>query len=292
MYTARVNETCTADGNIEYWTCSECQTIFTEAACENAITAAETVLPKHAHTPVHTARVNETCTADGNIEYWTCSECHKHFTDAEATKEVAENSLVIPALGHNLVPHAAVAATYTTAGNSAYWSCSRCGKYFSDEAGTNEIAEYSWMIPALSHNMVFHEAVAATCVTSGNSVYWYCEECYKYFSDASGEHEIEANSWVIPATGHSMTAHAAVAATCTTAGNSAYWSCDKCSKYFSDAEGANEIEANSWVIAATGHNMTAHAAVAATCTTAGNSAYRSEERRVGKECRSRWSPYH
>ena len=25
---------------------------------------------------------------------------------------------------------------------------------------------------------------------------------------------------------------------------------------------------------------------------AGRSAYRSEERRVGKECRSRWSPYH
>ena len=25
---------------------------------------------------------------------------------------------------------------------------------------------------------------------------------------------------------------------------------------------------------------------------AGITAYRSEERRVGKECRSRWSPYH
>ena len=25
---------------------------------------------------------------------------------------------------------------------------------------------------------------------------------------------------------------------------------------------------------------------------AGRGAYRSEERRVGKECRSRWSPYH
>ena len=26
--------------------------------------------------------------------------------------------------------------------------------------------------------------------------------------------------------------------------------------------------------------------------TAGDDFYRSEERRVGKECRSRWSPYH
>ena len=33
-------------------------------------------------------------------------------------------------------------------------------------------------------------------------------------------------------------------------------------------------------------------AVSTTCPSCENSAYRSEERRVGKECRSRWSPYH
>ena len=31
------------------------------------------------------------------------------------------------------------AATCTEDGNSAYWACHLCGKYFSDEAGTTEI---------------------------------------------------------------------------------------------------------------------------------------------------------
>jgi hypothetical protein len=57
---------------------------------------------------------------------------------------------------------------------------------------------------------------------------------------------------------HELTAHPAADATCTEAGNTAYWVCDKgdapCGKYFSDAEGTTEIEANSWVIAALGHD--------------------------------------
>ncbi len=52
---------------------------------------------------------------------------------------------------HSLTPHAAVGAGCTTAGNSAYWSCS-CGMYFSDENGATEIAENSWVIQPLGHN--------------------------------------------------------------------------------------------------------------------------------------------
>ena len=51
-----------------------------------------------------------------------------------------------------------------------------------------------------------------------------------------------------------LTAHEAVGAGCETAGNSAYWSCDVCGKYFSDAEGTTEIEADSWVLPASGHD--------------------------------------
>ena len=52
----------------------------------------------------------------------------------------------------------------------------------------------------------------------------------------------------IPALGHNMTAHAAKDATFEAAGNKAYWSCDRCNKFFSDAEGKQEIAENSWVI--------------------------------------------
>lgn len=43
-------------------------------------------------------------------------------------------------------------------------------------------------------------AKAATCGTPGNSAYWTCIECGKYFSDAEGNMEIAKDSWVIPAT--------------------------------------------------------------------------------------------
>ena len=169
----------------------------------------------------------------------------------ETTHTIAETTTLTCV--HNLTAHAAVAATCTEAGNSVYWSCEYCGKYFSDAAGTTEIAENSWVIAAQGHNMTEHAAVAATCTEAGNSAYWSCDRCNKYFSDAAGRTEIAENSWVIAAQGHNMTEHVAVDATCTEAGNSAYWSCDRCNKYFSDAAGENEIAEDSWVINATGH---------------------------------------
>ena len=152
--------------------------------------------------------------------------------------------------GHTLILHAAVPVTCTTAGNNEYWECVECHKYFSDENGTTEIAANSWVINALGHTLSAHPAVAATCTEAGNSAYWECTVCYKYFSNSAGTSEIAENSWVILATGHTLTAHAAVEATCTTAGNSAYWECTVCYKYFSNSAGTSEIAENSWVIAA------------------------------------------
>ena len=55
--------------------------------------------------------------------------------------------------------------------------------------------------------------------------------------------------------GHKLTKTNAKAATCTEAGNSAYWTCSDCHKYFYDAEGKNEIEKDAWIIAATGQDQ-------------------------------------
>ena len=113
-----------------------------------------------------------------------------------------------------------------------------------------------------THTAASFAGQAATCTEPGVMAYYYCEEC---LNDVSGEHYGKAYSdaaltteiadTVIPALGHTLTATAAVAATCTTAGNSAYWTCSVCGKYFSDAAGTTEIQANSWVIAATGHTL-------------------------------------
>ena len=61
----------------------------------------------------------------------------------------AKTNVNIP---HSLTKTDAKAATCTEAGNSEYYTCSTCGKYFSDAAGTTEIAANSWVISALGHD--------------------------------------------------------------------------------------------------------------------------------------------
>ena len=58
--------------------------------------------------------------------------------------------------------------------------------------------------PIQTYNLTHIEAKAATCTENGNEEYWYCSECEKYFSDENGETEIAENSWIIPATGHTV----------------------------------------------------------------------------------------
>ena len=105
-----------------------------------------------------------TCTEAGT-SVRTCTVCG------------AEETQTIPALGHSMTAVAAKAATCTEAGHSAYWSCSRCGKFFSDDMGKTEIAKDSWVIAALGHDEATRAAVAATCYASGHEADTYCKRC-------------------------------------------------------------------------------------------------------------------
>jgi len=74
-----------------------------------------------------------------------------------------------------------------------------------------------------THTMTHYPAKAANCSETGNSEYWYCSGCNKYFSDAAGSSEIAKDSWVIekdptvhPEAG--ATVLPAVAPTCTQTG--------------------------------------------------------------------------
>ena len=106
----------------------------------------------------------------------------------------------------------------------------------------------------LNHTLTNVAAKAPTCTEAGNIEYWQCENCNRYYRDANGVKAISLERTVIAALGHALTKTDAVAATCTEAGNSAYWTCSTCNKYFSDAEGETEIEKDSWIIAATDHD--------------------------------------
>ena len=94
--------------------------------------------------------------------------------------------------------------------------------------------EYYYMVVRVAeehtHVLVAHEAVAPTCTEEGNTAYWECSECGRYFSDAAGETEIRPNSWIMPALGHNYVevANSAVAATCETNGKEADQKCSRC----------------------------------------------------------------
>ncbi len=210
------------------------------------------------HTLTHHEAVTATCTASGMKEYWSCDVCGKLFADEAATTETTLEALTLAALGHEMTFHEAKAATCTETGNVAYYSCGRCGKNFSDEAGTTEITDVT--IPALGHKLTHHEAVKATCTEDGTKEYWECSVCGKKFADAEGKTEI--TDVTIPASGHKLTHHEAVKATCTEDGTKEYWECSVCGKKFADAEGKTEI--TDVTVKATGHDFSKEVVSAAT----------------------------
>ena len=264
---AAVAATCTTAGNPAYYHCTACDKYFADEL--GATELASIVIEATGHAMTHHEPAAATCTTDGTVEYWSCANCNKNFSDAEGTTELA-TATVTPALGHTMEePVAAVPATCTTAGNPAYYHCTTCNKYFADANGTTELA--SIVIAATGHDMTHHDPAAATCTTGGTVEYWHCANCNKDFSDADGNEEL-ATAIVTPALGHTMGEPVeAVPATCTEAGNPAYWYCAQCDKYFADENGETELA--SIVIEATGHDMTHYDAVDATDTTAGNVEY-------------------
>ena len=82
------------------------------------------------------------------------------------------------------------------------------------------------------HTLAYVGANDAGCETDGNSEYWYCSECDKYYGDSLGINAIEENSWVIPALGHETVTDAAVEPTCTEPGKTEGSHCSRCNEVF------------------------------------------------------------
>ena len=231
---------CTTPG-VKTYTCSGCGATKTEEILATG------------HTLTHHDAVPATCTTAGAIEYWSCSSCNKNFSDAAGATEVT--NLEVPAAGHTLTHTEAVPATCTAAGNTEYWYCTVCEKYFSDAEGATETTLAATVIPAAGHTLTHTDAAPATCTEAGNTEYWYCTVCEKYFSDAEGTTETTLAATVIPSAGHTLTHTEAAPATCTEAGNTEYWYCTVCEKYFSDAEATTEITQAATVVPAAGHAL-------------------------------------
>ena len=237
--TEKKEATCTETGTEAYWTCAFCHRLFADEAGLLAI-GQPAVIPvnhdNHDLEYVRSASRDASCTEDG-LDYYVCRR-----EDCGYTKRVK-----IEATGHTLTPTAAKKATCTEPGNSAYWTCDVCGKFFSDEQGKTEIALADTVIKAAGHTLTPTAAKEASCTEGGHTAYWTCDVCGKLFSDEQGETEITQADTVIEA-GHKLVKTEAVEPTTEQAGRHEYWTCSVCGKFFGDAEGENEIAENSWIL--------------------------------------------
>lgn len=78
---------------------------------------------------------------------------------------------------HTMKAVEAKEATCTEKGNQAYYYCTSCGKYYSDEKGLNNIKLEDTVIPAKGHVSVVDAAVAATSENTGLTEGSHCGEC-------------------------------------------------------------------------------------------------------------------
>lgn len=82
---------------------------------------------------------------------------------------------------HALQHVAAKAMTCTVDGNIEYWSCTKCGKCFSDDAAENEVSHESTILKA-AHNKIVKEAVPATSTSEGYTEGIWCDRCNTWLS--------------------------------------------------------------------------------------------------------------
>ena len=176
---------------------------------------------------------------------------------------------------HTHTPHAAAEASCEAPGNSAYWSCDVCGKYFSDEACTTEVEEDSWVIPASHDYGSLIAEVAATCTEDGMAAHYECSKCNRLFVEQDGEYvEKTADQLKIPATHNYGDLIDEVPATCTEDGIAAHYECSVCHKLFVRAEHEYIETTEENLIIKAGHNYgELITEVPATCTEDGMAAH-------------------
>ena len=99
-----------------------------------------------------------TCTKDGETVYTASVTFEgKLYTDSQRVPIAA---------GHTIIHVEAKEPTANESGNIEYWYCSKCGKYFSDEALTKEVQKADTVRPATGNSNTTAPAAPATTMTA------------------------------------------------------------------------------------------------------------------------------
>ena len=199
-----VPASCEADGNIEYYECSACGKLFTDADGKNEITAADTVIAAMGH------HYFTSWTFDSGSHWHECDVCgsadkiEPHVSSGNATETAAETCTICgyeiaPMLEHihasHLMPVYAVKPTCTKEGNIDYYVCS-CGRLFADSNAEATLSEADIVIPAAGHGATeIRNRVEPTETANGYTGDEYCTVC----------NELVKRGTVIPTTAPSET---------------------------------------------------------------------------------------
>ncbi|MBQ7688847.1 MAG: dockerin type I repeat-containing protein [Clostridia bacterium] len=190
-YSSVKEPSCTEDGYVisNSVVCTLCGELLAENVTE--------IIPKTEHQTRYIARKNATCTADGNIAYYVCSECNQYFTDEAGSRVLSASDIRLAATGHSFSgdksDYFVVETTCTTPGY--YYkvrSCANgCGaREVTFSNGTVKTYTASAFRSLLSNpqNMfeqaapghkpsIYFPAQAATCTLPARTEGWGCPVC-------------------------------------------------------------------------------------------------------------------
>ena len=211
--------TCSVPG-IKTYTCNVCFATREE----------ETEIEENNH--VNTTEIGETsstCNVHGYTSGVYCLDC-KQFVSGHKEKPLSDHMW-----NDGIVT---TAATCITKGVETL-TCAICSKTIEVESEidpNNHIGD-TFVVGATQ----------ATCSTHGYTGDTYCSDC----------RNIILTGVQTPFADHELAKTAARSATCTEEGNSAYFTCSSCGKYFADSNAETEIEVNSWILSALDHDWSA-----------------------------------
>lgn len=134
------DKTCTQDGNIAHFRCSECGGLFEDASAVNVLTEDEVVIPAGHEYGELVAKKEPTCSDAGMQAHYKCSVCNQYFDEHKAETTAEALTIAIDPDAHAFGEWIAeVPADCTHTGTKAHKDCTLCGKHF-DEGGA-EIAD-------------------------------------------------------------------------------------------------------------------------------------------------------
>lgn len=166
----RVSEATCTSAAVYYKSCSRCG-----AVSNDTFEYGE----KTGHSMTKTEAKAETCTEPGNVEYYTCSNCNKKFSDEDGTDTITKTE--IASLGHDWVNVAFKAATCEEDGHSAYKQCTRCdantGKVTEGYGATGHDFSGTYYIDTV-RNYHAKYCVNDNCLADGEKAYGIGDEKY------------------------------------------------------------------------------------------------------------------